>query len=100
MTSARTYGLVWLVLMALGALSFGLSYLPLGDLQTPVALAIAAVKAVLVILFFMHVLEQKGTMWMYLVLAVLLLSTLVALMALDIDSRETQSPVPNATQGS
>ena len=54
MIRARTYGIVWLALMLLGAASFGLSFLPLGELQTPAALAIALVKAVLVGTYFMH----------------------------------------------
>ena len=36
----------------------GAAYLPLGPLHFPVAMAIAAAKAVLIVLFFMHVLHS------------------------------------------
>lgn len=51
----KTYWLVWVALMVLMVLTAFLSKVPLGAYNTPVALAIAVVKAVLVVLFFMHV---------------------------------------------
>jgi cytochrome c oxidase subunit 4 len=54
-TPALTYVLVAVVLLALTAVTVLVSYLPLGPYHAPVALAFAAVKAVLVVLFFMHV---------------------------------------------
>ena len=46
--------IVWIALMGLALLSFGLSG-KLGHLDVPFALGIAVVKSVLVVLFFMHV---------------------------------------------
>src|SRR5262249_41031533 len=54
-TSPRTYLLVGVALLALLALTVGAALLDLGPFNTVVALAIAACKALLVILFFMHV---------------------------------------------
>ena len=51
----KTYWLVWAALMFLMVTTAVLSKVPLGAYNTPVALAIAVVKALLVILFFMHV---------------------------------------------
>ena len=51
----KTYWLVWAALMILMVLTAVLSKVPLGAWNTPVALAIAVVKALLVVLFFMHV---------------------------------------------
>lgn len=51
----KTYWLVWAALMILMALTAVLSKIPLGAYNTPIALAIAVVKALLVVLFFMHV---------------------------------------------
>jgi cytochrome c oxidase subunit 4 len=51
----KTYLWVWLALMGLMALTAGLSYVDLGEWSTIVALTIAVIKAVLVVLVFMHV---------------------------------------------
>ncbi len=53
-TPVRTYLLVTVALLALTALTVGASFIPSGPLHIPIALAIAAAKAVLVVLFFMH----------------------------------------------
>jgi len=89
--TARQFFLVWVALMALGAASFGLSFLQLGALEAPLALLIATVKAVLVVAFFMHVIEQGGTRWLYLLLAALFVVTMVSLMALDVAERDVPS---------
>jgi cytochrome c oxidase subunit 4 len=52
--AARTYVLVWLGLITLLLLTLGSAYLPLGWLNGVVNLAIAAAKALLVMIFFMH----------------------------------------------
>jgi caa(3)-type oxidase subunit IV len=48
------YVLAWLLLVALAGLSFGLSRVSLGAWGTVVALAIAVLKAVVVLRAFMH----------------------------------------------
>jgi cytochrome c oxidase subunit 4 len=53
--SPTLYYRVFGVLMLLTAMTVTAAYLDLGPLNTPIALAIAVAKAVLVILFFMHV---------------------------------------------
>jgi cytochrome c oxidase subunit 4 len=53
--SVRTYVVVYAALMLLMALTTGLAFVNLGPLSAPVALAIAGAKAVLVVLYFMHV---------------------------------------------
>jgi cytochrome c oxidase subunit 4 len=50
----RTYTVVALVLVALTGLTVGIAFLPLGPWHTPIALGIAATKAVLIGLYFMH----------------------------------------------
>lgn len=51
----KTYVVVWISLMILMALTVYLSTVPMGHaMNTLVALIIAAIKAVLVLLFFMH----------------------------------------------
>lgn len=53
--SVKTYGAVWIALLILTALTTAVSYIDLGAFSVVVALAIAAVKMLLVALFFMHV---------------------------------------------
>ena len=55
------YVAVWVALLGLTGLSFGLSYAPLGRWEVTVALLIAVTKATLVGLFFMHLIEQRLT---------------------------------------
>lgn len=52
--SGRPYVLSWLALLVLTAASFGAHYLELGAFATAVSLIIAAVKAGVVALVFMH----------------------------------------------
>jgi cytochrome c oxidase subunit 4 len=53
--SPKIYGVIFASLLIMTAITVGASYLELGDFNVIVALAIACIKAVLVILFFMHV---------------------------------------------
>ena len=50
----RAYATVALVLLALTGLTVGVALLPLGPWHTPIALGIAATKAILIGLYFMH----------------------------------------------
>ena len=51
----RSYVLVFLALMGLTALTFGVAFINLGSMNTLIALVIAATKMLLVMLIFMHV---------------------------------------------
>ena len=46
---------VWLVLLALTGVTAGVAFVDLGPFNTVVALVIATIKALLVVLIFMHV---------------------------------------------
>lgn len=61
----RTYYLIFLALMLLLALTVAVSFVDLGAFNELIALAIAAVKAVLVILFFMHVRYSSRLTWVF-----------------------------------
>ena len=58
-----TYIAVFIALMVLTILTVVASRLDLGALNTPVALGIAVTKALLVILFFMHVRWSSRLTW-------------------------------------
>src|SRR6201996_6078830 len=51
----KVYGVIFGALLCFTAITVGASYLELGTFNAVVALGIAVIKAVLVILFFMHV---------------------------------------------
>src|SRR5580698_10420412 len=51
----KTYGLILLALLVLTAMTTSAAYIDMGVFNPIVALAIACFKAVLVILFFMHI---------------------------------------------
>jgi len=51
----KVYGIIFGLLLIFTASTVGASYLELGTFNAVVALGIAVIKAVLVILFFMHV---------------------------------------------
>jgi cytochrome c oxidase subunit 4 len=50
----RTYVIVFVTLLLLTATTIVLAFVPLGRWNTPVALGIAATKALLIATFFMH----------------------------------------------
>ena len=74
----RTYYTIYAILMVCTYLTWQVAYFDLGSFNTVAALGIAAFKAVLVILFFMHVRESPrlvsavaigGLFWLGILLA-------------------------------
>ena len=53
--SVKTYITIWLALLVLTGLTAGVAFVNLGPFNTVVALVIATLKALLVVLIFMHV---------------------------------------------
>ena len=58
--SVRTNIVIFVLLLVLLLATVGAAYLPLGPLHFPIAMTIAAIKAVLIVLFFMHALAQPS----------------------------------------
>jgi cytochrome c oxidase subunit 4 len=86
--SRKIYLVVWAALMALMILTAGLSRINLGEWSTVVALVIAAIKALLVILFFMHVrYENQKIAWVFIIAGFFWLGILLALTMTDYMSR-------------
>jgi cytochrome c oxidase subunit IV len=52
---AKLYYTIWICLLILTGATVGVAHIDLGPYNTVMALAIATIKAVLVVLFFMHV---------------------------------------------
>ena len=79
----RTYYLVFTILMACTALTVAIAFVDLGPLNTVAALVIAVFKAVLVVLFFMHVKYSTRLTWAVVVGSVFWLGILLALTLSD-----------------
>lgn len=79
--------LTWLALVLLGALSFGLSFVSLGEWSLAIALAIALAKALLVAGVFMHLSEHHGSLRLWPAAGVGFVVLLVVLMTLDVATR-------------
>jgi cytochrome c oxidase subunit 4 len=94
---AGRYLVVWAALMALTALTWGLSTVHIaGFAGVAVALAIAAVKGTLVALFFMHLWDQPGPNRLVLVTSLVFVALLVALPLLDNATRFPLANPPDA----
>lgn len=86
MTVAK-YAFVYVALLVLTGLTFGLSFAPVGLLEWPIALGIAMTKATLVAIFFMHLAEAPAAHRFTVIVAVLLLAALIVLAVGDVWTR-------------
>jgi cytochrome c oxidase subunit IV len=75
----RIYYTIFAILMVFTAITVGVAFLDLGPLNTIVALSIAVLKAVLVVLFFMHVKYSTRLTWAVVVGSVFWLGIMLAL---------------------
>ncbi len=87
------YAIVWIALLALTILTYGLSRLHIpGGWGVVVALTIASAKGALVALFFMHLWDQTGPNRLVFVTSLVFVSLLVGLTLLD---NATRFPLAN-----
>ena len=86
--SPVSYFVVWVALLLLTATTVIAAFVPLpGWLHTPVALLIAAVKATLIVIVFMHAREGGRLVWAVILSAVLFLGIMLAHTLADYWSR-------------
>jgi cytochrome c oxidase subunit 4 len=83
----RAYILVFVALLALTAATVGLAFVDLGAWHSPVGLTIAAVKALLIALFFMHLLRSKSLTWVFALSGLFWLGILMVLTLTDYATR-------------
>ena len=83
----RTYVLVFVALLVLVVLTTGVAFMDLGPFNTVVALAIAFLKMMLVLLFFMHLLHSNKLTHVTAVAAAFWLLLLIGLVFADYTSR-------------
>ena len=82
-TSIAVYLLVFLALAVGTVLTVAASRFDLGMWNTPIALVIATIKAVLVILFFMHAIHSTRLTWVVIIASFLWLGVLFVLTFAD-----------------
>jgi cytochrome c oxidase subunit 4 len=94
---AGRYLLVWAALMAMTALTWGLSTIHIpGAAGVAVALAIATAKGALVALFFMHLWDHPGPNRLVLITSLVFVALLVLLPLLDNATRFPLANPPDA----
>jgi len=82
------YVTIWLTLMVLTVVTAAVSFIDLGPFNTIVALFIASFKAILVVLFFMHVKYMSDRLTKMVVVAVIFwLFLLLGLSLMDYGTR-------------
>jgi cytochrome c oxidase subunit IV len=86
-SSLRANFAVFAALLALLGATVGLAYVDLGKWNLFVALAIAAVKAALIVLIFMHVRYSHRLVWVFSSAGLLWLTILLVLTLVDYGSR-------------
>lgn len=102
------YALTFLALLVLSGLTLAVSFVQLGIWSVVIAMAIAGGKALLVALFFMHLIEQRASNRFVALSSLALVGTLIALMVVDVDTRPAllgdvqlrEEPVPEPVTGS
>ncbi len=97
----RTYVLLWLALVGLTLTSFGSTFIPnLGNGEMVIALGIACAKTTIVLLFFMHLIEQQFANKMVMIMSMLLVLVVILITTADVVSRHTfpMAPQPPTTE--
>ena len=86
--STKLYYAIWIALLVLTGITAGVAFIDLGPFNTVVALVIATLKAVLVLLFFMHLKYASEKMTSVVVIsAIFWLLLLLALSLADYSTR-------------
>lgn len=92
-----TYVAVYVLLLVGLAATVAAAFVPLGDFNGIVAMAIACAKAAAVVLIFMHVLYSPRLTWLAVAAGLVWLAIMIALMAADYSTRDwirTPAPIP------
>lgn len=95
--------LVWFILLALTASTFGVSQLPIGHWHLPAAVFIASIKVTFVVLFFMHLWHSEGSNRIVFVVSFFFLIVLLFFVLADVATRFPLSnsripPMPQVDQ--
>lgn len=85
--SPSRYWVVWAALAALTVATFLLARVDLGAWHLPLAMAIASGKSALVVLFFMHLAEHRGTSAVVFATSLVFVAVLILFVLLDVQTR-------------
>ena len=86
------YLTVWIVLLVLTVVSWQVATIDLRGFDAAVMLAIATVKATLVVLYFMHLAHARFANKMVVIVSALFVVLLVVLTTADVVTRHTYPP--------
>ena len=86
------YVQIFFALLVLLAITVGAAYIDLGFLNVVIAITIAVIKAVLVVLYFMHVRDKSRLTWVFAGAAFFWLIILLSLAMTDYGSRSWLPP--------
>src|SRR5207244_13170547 len=85
--SALPYFLVWVALLILTVTTYVTGRMHLGTWALPLAMIIAVTKSLLVILFFMHLWEQKGANRIVIGTSFVFVALIIAMTVADVAAR-------------
>jgi cytochrome c oxidase subunit 4 len=97
--SPTTYLVVGAALMILAFVTYQFGEGKLGSWQLPFSMAIAVIKATLVALFFMHLIEHKGAVRVSLIIAIAFIALLIGFTIGDVATRYPASTPSGAPHG-
>jgi cytochrome c oxidase subunit 4 len=92
--SHRGFLVVFAALMLFAGLSFSLSFVDLGAMTVPAAMIISLIKALLIAIFFMELIDQRFVNRFVLVAAAAFVVLLISLMVTDVLTRGTPPLLP------
>jgi cytochrome c oxidase subunit IV len=84
---AKTYLLVYLALIVLLVVTLAVAFIEMGGLNTILAVAVASIKALLVILYFMHVRYSTALTRLFIIAGFIWLLILIGLTLTDYFTR-------------
>lgn len=97
MERPRTYFLVYLTLVLLLGLAVAAAYAELGPLAAVANISLAVVKAVLVLLFFMHLRHSSYLTWVFVIAGFAWLSLLLGITWADFVARPLEAGLRGTT---
>jgi cytochrome c oxidase subunit 4 len=93
------YFVVWVLLLLFTALTYWTGRMHLDKWALPLALTIAIAKSTLVVLFFMHLYEEKGANRLVMITSFLFVALLITLTVADVATRFTLATPAGAPFG-